>query len=325
MKLTFFIITFILFLAVSWLIWENRGSNSLLIKYYSIVLVGLITVSIFVLYQDKKEDIVYETSTVLFIDKKKNPIILVNSLEGKDQFIEKVFSELTNIELESEKYYKNNNKEGDFYLDFITRTFINMFENVYYETWDIDYKYDELTNYLNWEHKYRLENKHINISDLNIFTNQNFKFSLIENVLNKEGFNIPKDTEVIIDNKTHNKTIKFNNKYFTYTITIDRKKYYSGYEQFSTIYGNELLIGGHYYFDIKTHCEFFKYFSSNPKVEVYQEWITNTNNLIDFFYNTNKNIRKSIEKNNMNIQNNRYKYNHLKNIEDILGVNNTPN
>ena len=157
----------IVLLTVVYLTWENRGSNELLLKVFSFFMIGLLSIFLAIFFQNKKEDIVYKTTTSIFVDNNNLPIIYIPNIEGKDHILLEVLSTMNenNISLENNSF----DETRDFLFDLVSRSFINMFETLYHDSWYIKYDYNELTNATTWGKKGEEQSDFISINDVDIF------------------------------------------------------------------------------------------------------------------------------------------------------------
>lgn len=306
MKYLLIILVLGLLVSVIYLTWENRDSNTLILKVLSFFTVGLLSIILTVLLQDKKEDIYYKTTTALFVDEKNYPIVVTDHIEKKDFLVLDLVTSLENKDLYNSMNYKEYN------FNFISRVFINLMENIFYKSWYIEHNYNKLTNSTSWGPKGNEESDFVKIENINIFTNQDFKVN-IEGI-NDNGFNIPKNTKILYEFDSHSKKMIFENKYFTYTIEISFNQFWRGFGKFSNIFQN--YEGSTYYYDIKTHCTFSELYPNNPMVKKYEEWVNNTNDLIDFHFNS----LKSFNDYEQNRERRRLVAGGYKNVNDILGI-----
>jgi hypothetical protein len=284
MKISLTILVVLLLVGVIYLTWENRDSNTLVLKVLSFFTVGLLSIVLTVFLQDKKESINYKTTTTLFVDKNEYPITYTYNIEKKDDLILDVLTSLNKVDLKNETFYKEINQ---YQQDFISRVFIHLLEKIFYNGWYVNYSYNKLTNGTSWGRKGNEKSDLLEISDIDIFENPNFKFK-VEGIFDK-GIKIPKGTEVFFNKDHHIKTITFKHKYFTYKIEIVFNSFWKGFGKYKNLFQN-FEEGSTYYFDIKTSCTFSELYPNNPMIKKYEEWVNNTNKIIDFHFNTYRSI-----------------------------------
>ena len=286
MKIGLSILVIILLLGVVYLTWENRDSSSLTYKVLSFFTVGLLSMIITVFLQDKKPDINYKTTTVQFIDKDEYPVIFTQHIEeNKDRITLDVLTSLEKIDLNNKLYDR---EVSDYQFDLMGRIFIAFLENLFMKSWYIDYDYNQLTGGTTWGSKGKVEMDFINIDKINIFKNPNFKFKVAGT--SKDGFYVPKGTKISYFYDDYEKHIIFNHKYFTYKIELSFNSFRQGFSKYENLFYG--LEGRTYYYDIKTTCKFSEWFPYNPMVKKYEDWVNNTNHLIDFYFNSYKNLQE---------------------------------
>lgn len=287
---------------VIYLTWENRDSNKLVLKVLSFFLVGLLSIIITVLLQDKKEDIVYSTNSAMLVDSSGYPVIMSPTIDKKDDYSLKVLMALrdNNISINDKVASQpiSTNQDDQFYFDLFTRSFISLFEELFFQGWYIDYKYNELQGSRSWGPKENVPSTQVSSSELNLY--QDSIFNVNTPGIHNGIIHLPKGTKVSCNRNKFSNEIIFENKYFTYKIFIRTSGFHIGYGKYEPILSGLQNKGSSYYFEIQTICKFNDWYPNNPKIKKYDTWVKNTNKIIDYNFNSWKNFE------NINIPQNGY-------------------
>lgn len=284
----------ILFIGVIYLTYENRDSNKLVLKVLMFFIVGMMTLLLTVLLQEKEENINYSTTTAMLIHNNGYPYVATPHLEEKDTKVLEVLSAIkdSNRSLEDKIITRENGvANSNFYLELTTRTLLALFQEKFFRAWKVKFETDELSSTHTWGADGDYAGDSISVDNLDLFNDDIFVD--LPTIRWGKEFKIPSGTKMIAK-KTgeYQKEIIFKNKYFTYQIILRVKMSHLGFGKYTTILKTGDFGTSHYY-DIITKCTFSEFYPNNPMIKVYKDWVYTTNEIIDYYFNSLKNLKKN--------------------------------